>query len=66
MRSITGIDKGEIEVHTAYKFSDNGWYNIPPAESSRLNQKRQDFNANKRQRIGDVQTNYQTHKSPSY
>jgi hypothetical protein len=59
VRSITGIDGEEIEVHPGYKFSDNDWYNIPSAERSRLTQERQDFNANKCQRIGEVQTNYQ-------
>ena len=59
VRSITGIDGKEIEVHPAYKFSDNDWYNIPLAERSRLIQERQDFNANKRQRIGEVHTDYQ-------
>ena len=59
VRSITGIDGKEIEVHPAYKFSDNDWYNIPPAERSRLIQERQDFHANKRQRIGKVHTDYQ-------
>ena len=59
VRSITGIDGEEIEVHPAYKFSDNDCYNTPPAERSRLTQERQDFNANKRQRISELQANYQ-------
>ena len=63
-RYITGINGESIEVHPAFSFTDDEWYNIPPEERRKLSQERQDYRENnKRQRINEVTTDSQNNST---
>ena len=55
VRTITGLDGQQMEIHPSFSFSEYDWHNIPLDEKSRLQEERQQYNANKRQRISEVQ-----------
>ena len=55
IRTITGLDGQQLEVHPSYNFNAEDWHNIPSDEKNRLIQERQQYNANKRRRVNELQ-----------
>ena len=59
IRTITGLDWQQLEVHPSFNFNEEDWQNIPSDEKSRLIQERQQYNANNCRRISELQVTNQ-------
>ena len=53
-RFITGTNGRRLEIHASYNFPPDVWNAIPHAERRRINEERQQYRENKRQRVSEV------------
>ena len=54
-RFITGTNGRRLEIHASYNFPPEVWRAIPPAERRRINDERQQYRANKRMKVSEVE-----------
>ena len=63
VRSVEGLDGRQMEVHPAFNFNDDDWYNLPDEERQRISNERKEYNSRKRQRIAETHTKQEEDKN---